>query len=562
MITYGRSAIVSSVYAVAFLIILSSYVNSQESSLLRENQQTFVKISVESPILEKGKPDAGSGVLISFDGHILTAGHVIGAAVDEGSINHTIFPLPSSNIFVQFLNSQDQLEPIKYKATIQYYSPIDKLDIALLKIDLPIEILQAKPIPTLDPASANVICSDCFIVFGFTDRGFEWAPASPGKAVQSNYRRLLVSNMTYGYSGGPVYRKSLDSWTLVGIAISGDKVRQVTNFMVTLHAAQDALAPFRDGRNFNYRERPEFPSQNFKDWSRIDFSTETDSQIKSFVERKLKVGPADFVRHILDEDFTNVVENQKLANTAKLMLEHALAVMFDQKSSIDAQLFTLIVEKVVTLYELLGIDDYLTVARWREDAVVHQESCERLGKNSDKTSQYRCWQRLDWKQQQLSGRAIKRGFANALQRYRQRQIGADSVIQWSIARVVQLMEWGDFWSKVGTQLAIDNLTQLKKMIRLTYLDENLIPPPSDNLSPRAGFVASGLDKHDDARNVFAVVNRDPQLKKSFSGGPDLKTRLCSSIRYEITVLRDLLRNHSYAVNLEGKLTNEINPFCR
>ena len=363
---HGLSVKASRFFAVAFIMIGNSYASSQESALLLENRQTFVTISVESPTLEKGRPDTGSGVLISFDGHILTAGHVVAAALDEGSIDHTIFPLPSSNIFVQFLDSQAQLEPIKYRATIQYYSPNDKSDIALLKVDLPPEILQPKPIPMLDPASSNDNCSDCFIVFGFSDRGFETALASPGKAVQSNYRRLLVSNMTYGYSGGPVYRKSLDSWTLVGIAISGDKVRQATNFMVTLHAAQDALAPFRDGREFNYSERPEFPSQKFKDWSGIDFLTDTNTQVKSVVERKIKAGPGAFVRHVLDEDFSSVVENKKLANTAKLMLEHALAVMFDQKSSIDGQLFTLIVEKVVTLYELLGIDDYLTVARWRE----------------------------------------------------------------------------------------------------------------------------------------------------------------------------------------------------
>src|SRR5262245_53789725 len=235
MIIYDRLILVLSICVVASLAIFSSYANSQESGLILENRQTFVKISVESPTLEKGKPDTGSGVLVSFDGHILTAGHVISAAVDEGSLDHAIFPLASSDVFAQFLDSQGQLEPTKYTATIQYYSPVDKSDIALLKIDLPAGVVNAKPIPILDPASANDNCSDCFIVFGFTDRGFETAPASPGKAVQSNYRRLLVSNMTYGYSGGPVYRKSLDSWTLVGIAISGDKMRQATNFMVTLH---------------------------------------------------------------------------------------------------------------------------------------------------------------------------------------------------------------------------------------------------------------------------------------------------------------------------------------
>ena len=124
------------------------------------------------------------------------------------------------------------------------------------------------------------------------------------------------------------------------------------------------------------------------------------------------------------------------------------------------------------------------------------------------------------------------------------------------------MEWGDFWSKVGMQLTIDNLTHLNKMVRLTYLDANQIPPTIENLSPRAAFVASGLDKHDDARAVFAIVNRDPQLKKSLGARGDLKTKLCSSIRYEITILRDLLKHHPYSLNLEGKLANEITPFCR
>lgn len=541
------------------LITLAAHGNAQQVDQhalnYAQSRKSFVKLTVESPILEKGAIEGGSGVLISYQGHILTAAHVIDAAVDEDSIGHQVFPRSEARIVAQFLNALDQLDTTGYEATVLYYS--SEWDVALLKIELPSEAAAIRYVPALDPPSAHLDCADCFAVLGYTSRGFEMVSASPGQAVLGNYKRMFTSNMTSGYSGGPVFHKSRSEWRLVGIAVSGDKVRQATNFIVTIQAADQALGPIRD--QLEYIERLAFPSQRFKDWAGISFTSQDDAELKAFVEQKLKANTRKFVEMVLSEDFYSVLGNKRLANTAKLLLEHSLEVMFNQQSTVDPILFTLLVDRLVTLYKQLGVRESLSVARWREDVLVQLASCDRLSKGTDSEMLYRCWQRLDGKQYQLI-RRIKRIYGEAFSRFVQQPRNASPLVQWSETQLVQLMEWGDFLSKVGARSSVNVLRQALMIFRPVYLEPTWVPS-GDNESPRIAFRAAAADKFDQGRIVLVVSDRQ-RLKALFKEIGKFRKRVCAGVMREIAALRSLsVGHHPDSMRLDRKLVTEIRPYC-
>ena len=540
------------------LLTSSSHANAQQIDPHTEARKSFVKLTVESPTLPKGATDNGSGVLISIEGHILTAAHVVASAVDDGSSDFDVFPRAEAKVLAQFVNDLEQLETTLYEATVQYYST--EADIALLKIEVPPEVVAFRHVPTLDPASAHVTCAECFVILGYTSRGFEWTPASPGQAVQGNYKRLLISNMTRGYSGGPIFHKSTPSqWTLVGIGISGDPERQMTNFMVTLHAADDALGLIRE--RLSYIERPPFPSQRFKDWAGISFQSEDDAELKAFVERKLKANPSDFVRRVLNEDFLSVVyENKRLANTAKKLLEHSIQVMVNQRGTTDLSLFTPLVVRLVALYGLLDVNQTLIVARWREDILVQRARCDRLSKGADVVMLHRCWQRLDVKQHYLVVRVIKKAFIEAFGEFQQ-QRKPRLLVQWSTTQLEQLIEWGDILSVIGSETSIESLHLALRIFVPVFIDRTRLPPTEHDESPRIPFRAAAEDKYDEALSVLSVPERQPKLKNSFARIGEFRKKVCSGIKREIKALRDLLNGHPYSRHLEKKLKTEISSYC-
>jgi len=524
------------------------------------SRESFVKLTVSnSPILEKGKTESGSGVLVSRDGHILTAAHVVAAAVDEIAIDHDVSPRPPARIVAQFVNDLEQLEEMEYEASVSYYSAPS--DIALLRIDVPPHVIANRHVPTLDPLSAHVTCAWCFTILGHTSRGFESVLASPGQAVQGNYMRMLTSNMTRGYSGGPVFYKSLSEWHLVGIAISGDRVRQATNFMVTIHAADGALGPIRD--SLSYLDRSVFPSEKFKDWARITFSPVDEAMLKAFVEREIKKNPDKFVKMVLDEDLQSVAhENKSMANTAKMMLEISLQAMFKERDRVDSTHFSLLVDKLVTLYRYLGVEPRFSVIRRREDALVQLAKCDRLSRSRDDSGLHRCWQRLDDKQLYIVVRAIRPNYIQALSSFRERQQETGSLVQWSIMQLEQLVEWGDFLSRVGSDPRIASLEQAIRTFRPAFLARLRAPSETHPESPRIPFRAAAVDKYDEARDILIVPERYQTLKKSFPGIGDFRSKVCAAIKREIKALRSLLGGgNGYKLLLEKKLVTEIDPYC-
>jgi hypothetical protein len=539
---------------------------------------SFVIVTVESPILDTKsstacprtphKCETGSGVLVTAQGHILTVGHVVESAIDEGT-EFNLYRVRNARVSIQFIDDKDRPQSKLYDADVLYYTKHP--DVAVLQIDLDNDV--PRYLPTVDLDLAHVNCVYCYTILGYTDQTFEAQPASPSQRVRNDFKRLVTSNMAPGFSGGPVFHISPKEWSLVGIGVSGLRTRQTSNFIVAINAFAPVFKSIRD--HVVFRERVHFPSPRLIDlFGKTLTGTEDITILQNFIDRMMTRKPEELITVLLDEDFFSISEDTALTNLAKRLLEMTMtsALNISMKSPVnkfDSTSISLLIDRLVTLYDWSDPPEVQRATeRLREGILLNLKQCKDIVKSTklvdgqDRTSLSRCWQRMDVKYSALTSGRIRKGYQTDLSALNNKKKAPNFVFWWrSISN--HLLDWGDFLSQIGTFSNKEIVKIASQTFSPTYLNESLDPTQKRPDYPSSHFTAAAVDKYLESLPLLSIPERYPAVKAQLSSEVGhLRIRACKSARDHIARLKGFFsQGDPFYLLLEDRVVNNVNPIC-
>ena len=517
---------------------------------LEDSRRAFAQVIVTSPVLEK--EEHGSGVLITREGHILTAWHVIRRALDDESEELDPLPRLGAGVFVQFLADGQELDKMRYPANIIRYSAKD--DVALLRVALPPAVLAARHVAVLNYAAAQLDCDhQCLRVFGVTSRGFVQELATPGQPIAKGGSRQLTSNITFGFSGGPVFYMGRDSWPLVGIALSGDRLQQATNFIASIHAANTVLDPIREELSVEGNVHF-FPTQRFLDWAQTPAFGE--AAVPVLLKGRLQSDPGDFVQYVVAENFSRV--KPEVEKPGRLLLEMSLPELRRQTRRVEWH--GLITSKLVGFYRVAKVDGAQRARRWVEDAAAHREYCGAIAKGGQGDDVRRCWARANLKNEMLWRSRVSVEYHAATARYWETEDEAEraKLAAWADVASNHLIEWAQLLSEIASKGTVETFTLMERDFGWPATIGTSAPPGRDDSpSPRAWFRHAALDKYRQLKEVLA------NMVEARAQSNPLRLLWCNKIKEEISSVQGLVRlGGEYDRSVGTLLVNGVEPHCK
>lgn len=580
--TPARRAALTLLTVVAWLALASE--GAEGDDLADRARRAFVHVRVWD-ITRPAAPThiaAGSGVLVTREGHILTAWHVVEGAVDKDeSLPDDVVPRRDRTVEVRFAPFGTALETKKYGAEVIGYVPTS--DLALLRIDLmPGDVVERLRAP-VDSAAAQARCRDqCFRVFGVVgvknDRDEEeWRAqheeAAPSEDLRDDYRRQLTSNLTFGYSGGPVFFKEKSPWPLVGIALSGEALRQLTTFMISVHAIDPLLNPLRE--NLDIAERQPFPSPRFLD--RAGIRTLKEQELAELV-RLMAADPVRFATLLLEEDFERsqrpaLEAGKRLLDTTTRALELRLQVTGAFGRFISRILFftvkpvppvsdlrlmpilhAALTEKLTIVSRRLEEDSAARARRAVNHASLYRRYCQSLGAiGVNEAALYRCWYRADARFRQIWAwrlRTQRDAFEAEIDAGRTAR-----VVSTAYVIVDHFLTWAEMISEVAEQSTPAALDLMLKRFGPPQPVQTQPRPTPEERSPQFTYRDAALDRFLFAQDMLKFIVHEPSLKSAYQteAHNSRLRRWCSGMLAEVQTLRGLQRRGApYELDLERR----------
>lgn len=344
-----------------------------------------------------------------------------------------------------------------------------------------------------------------------------------------------------------------ESWPLVGIALSGDRIQQATSFIASIHAANSVLDPIREGLTVEGKVHV-FPTQRFLDWAETPEFGE--AAVPVLLKGKLQSDPGDFVEYVVAENFSLV--KPEIVKPGRLLLEMSLPELRRQTKRVAWH--GLITSKLVGFYRVAKVDGTQRARRWVEDAVAHREYCGAIAKGGQGDDVRRCWARANFKNETLWRSRVSVEYHAATARYWETEDEAEraKLAAWADVAANHLIEWAQLLSEIASKGTVETFALMEREFGWPTTIGRSAPPGSrDSPSPRAWFRHAALDKYRELKEVLAhmVVTRVESNA--------LRLLWCQKIKAEIGFSQEAVRfGEPYYRTAEALLVNDVEPQCK
>jgi hypothetical protein len=535
-----------------------------DNDQMKQNQRRTARITIKSPGLDGNETEEGSGVLISSEGHLLTARHVIEQTIDAKPKGGLLVEQwrKGSSIRVRFYNGENKEEPDEYEAE-WIGEPSKEYDLAVLKLKGEAQEINRRGSAIINPFAR--MTGNCFEILG-TAYWNEEVGGQLGKELPrferthaihmydlQNWRHAIESTVAKGFSGAPVFAPD-NEWNLVGIVIRGREDRPSIKVMRQVRALMGRLKELVP----SLRIRPEnpYPSRKLIALSRVDFSQASNRQITAFVNRVIK-NPSEaskFLHQLTEENFERPEagpDSQRRWDALQMgrdMLDSMINKMVGQYRIWSPELVTRAIEKSLAIWETIGSDannvDFksIIVEKLRSDVAFHRQHCDTSKLERGK---FECIRHVEIKQSRHSKR-IAGYHGAALDSYLKPTIGinpraaGDSAAFWGQQRAIGLLEWGDTLLKIGAMN--DQMLDTASSSNLVFLGSYDSPKVGSTWAKGVPYYASAADKF--LKGMLALAE-SPRQPRSVKFDPDksklISRQLCQRARNALERISNSLR---------------------
>jgi hypothetical protein len=366
----------------------------------------------------------------------------------------------------------------------------------------------------------------------------------------------VKTNVTFGFSGGPVFSES-DDWKLVGIIISAREDRDIYKLLRDVSVISSDLQ--QNWPSIRVAAFDNFPSQKVRSLTGLDFKNVTQNNALRYMQKLMKddrekakiVIEQLLMETFADEDSVQDPEGLEIATKGRDMLDRALQIMFNAGDSFwDSALFSKVTKKLIDIWKNVGtgIDQSykLKVKQYLyDDARYHESYCDR----EPSGPKFTCYTNVERKYGAIS--KTLEGYYNEASRKRLADDSGELVINsfsvWSEAFIRGLLDWGEFLSKIAD---IPPPVSLADTLPELFLKTDLLQGDKKDLPNGFQYFVSSLDKYRYALTKLAELDNNDglnsKLKKRLKG---LRKELCTRNDNILERLRqDLSRSNAPSKN--------------